>query len=610
MIPIEEMTEVELLSPETMAELFDQEDRLLRADMIAKMTVRAKQLKCKTTFEGLVKEYQKVEREELKKERASVAIIENLTNFSDCPYDQMACGSWIATDEKVYKQNPLGFNDILACYHPIMPVERTRNLETGEEQIKLAYKRSGKWESITVPKTQVASASQIVSLAGKGIAVTSETAKFLVQYLADVENLNDDFINLKYSTSKLGWNKAGFLPYDTEIEFDGGSRFDQIFHSIGMHGDRDAWFNHVLELRKSGRAEIKIMMAASFASVLIDKIGALPFFVDLWGETEGGKTVTLMVAASIWADPDESRYIGDFKTTDVALEARADMLNNLPVILDDTSKTSRRIAENFEGVVYDLCSGKGKSRSNKELGMNRENRWKNCFLTSGERPLDSYVNQGGAMNRILEVECQEKVYADPQYTAELIKDNYGYAGKEFVQIASEIGDEKLKQMQREIQKELADDTKTQKQSISLSIILLADRIATDYLFKDGEYIPMKEAKKMLVDLSEISDGERAYQYILDEVARNEIKFDSDTKCEKWGIIEDGYAIIYNSVFTEICKRGGFSPTAFEHWADRHALIKISFDKRGKLYTKTKKIGGQSIRCVWVKIDDGNDVSFD
>lgn len=104
------------------------------------------------------------------------------------------------------------------------------------------------------------------------------------------------------------------------------------------------------------------------------------------------------------------------------------LLNSLPMILDDTSKVSARIRDNFEGIVYDLCSGKGKSRSNKELGMNRENKWRNAILTNGERPLSSYVTQGGAINRILEVECGENIYCDPQATVETLKKNYGYAG--------------------------------------------------------------------------------------------------------------------------------------------------------------------------------------
>ena len=124
-----------------------------------------------------------------------------------------------------------------------------------------------------------------------------------------------------------------------------------------------------------------------------------------------------MLAASVWANPADSMYIGDFKTTDVQLEVRSDLLNNLPLMLDDSSKVSARIRDNFEGVVYDLCSGKGKSRSNRDLGIRKENRWKNAILTNGERPLNSYVTQGGAIKRIIEVVCDEKVIKDHQYTA-------------------------------------------------------------------------------------------------------------------------------------------------------------------------------------------------
>lgn len=108
--------------------------------------------------------------------------------------------------------------------------------------------------------------------------------------------------------------------------------------------------------------------------------------MDLWGETEGGKSITLAVAASVWACPEENTYIKDYKGTDVGLEVVCDLLNHLPLILDDSSKKNRKLEENFEGLVYDLCSGKGKTRSNKELSINRENHWKNCILTNGERP--------------------------------------------------------------------------------------------------------------------------------------------------------------------------------------------------------------------------------
>jgi putative DNA primase/helicase len=599
---VKEMSEFDadsILDDEVFIELFEMEDPILRSKTKVQLTRRAKQLGVKSDFEEIMKGYNQADREMKRQEQENrtVCTVDNYTNFTG-PHDRMYCGAWIADDRGVFAQNS-GRVDEVACYHPILPVERLRNLETGEEQIKLAYKRNNQWQDIVVPKTMITSANKIVALSGRGISVTSENAKLLVKYLADVENGNDDYIDVQYSTSKLGWINDQFIPYDTDIIFDGDNRFKQAFESVSEHGSFDVWLRHVRELRASGRMEVKFLLAASFSSVLVQVLGGLPFFVDLWGETEGGKTVSLMVAASVWANPDESRYIGDFKTTDVALEAKADMLNHLPMFLDDTSKTSARIRDNFEGIVYDLCSGKGKSRSNKELGINRENRWRNVMICNGERPLSSYVNQGGAINRILEVECGEKIYQDPQKTAETVKKNYGHAGKEFVEIIKELGEDEIRSIQKEFQKQLLDTDKMQKQSISLSIVLTADKIATDYIFKDGQYISVEEAKKVLIDRNELSDNERCYHFIQDKVAMNGHRFDTITSCEKWGIVENGYAIFYNSAFDQICKDGGFSKKSFLSWAAKKGIIQQ--DSKGN-HTKQKKIDGKNSRCVFLQLN--------
>lgn len=607
---MKEMSEFDadsILDDEVFIELFEMEDPILRSKTKVQLTRRAKQLGVKSDFEEIMKGYNQADREMKRQEQENrtVCTVDNYTNFTG-PHDRMYCGAWIADDRGVFAQNS-GRVDEVACYHPILPVERLRNLETGEEQIKLAYKRNNQWQDIVVPKTMITSANKIVALSGRGISVTSENAKLLVKYLADVENGNDDYIDVQYSTSKLGWINDQFIPYDTDIIFDGDNRFKQAFESVSEHGSFDVWLRHVRELRASGRMEVKFLLAASFSSVLVQVLGGLPFFVDLWGETEGGKTVSLMVAASVWANPDESRYIGDFKTTDVALEAKADMLNHLPMFLDDTSKTSARIRDNFEGIVYDLCSGKGKSRSNKELGINRENRWRNVMICNGERPLSSYVNQGGAINRILEVECGEKIYQDPQKTAETVKKNYGHAGKEFVEIIKELGEDEIRSIQKEFQKQLLDTDKMQKQSISLSIVLAADKIVTDYIFKDGQYISVEEAKKVLIDRNELSDNERCYHFIRDKVAMNGHRFDAMTSCEKWGIVENGYAIFYNSAFDQICKDGGFSKKSFLSWAAKKGIIQQ--DSKGN-HTKQKKIDGKNSRCVFLQLNPEENVDDD
>lgn len=520
MVPLKELTAETVLSDDVLTEVFDQEDELYKSRLLLSLEDRAGELGVKKKFQELVKAYKRVEREMRRRERDKKnqpCTLEQWTNF-DGPYDRMQCKEWIAGEGGIFLRNPTtGYTDILACYHPILPIERLKNLETGEEQIKLAYKRNGRWDEIIVPKTMVTSANKIVSLSGRGIAVTSENAKYLVRYLADVENANEEHIAVQYSTSKLGWIRGGFLPYDSDIVFDGDAKFRQISESVTQVGNRNRWYEYISGLRKSGRIEIKFMLAASFSSVLVYPLGGLPYFVDLWGESEGGKSVATMVAASIWANPDESAYIKDYKGTEVGLEAICDLLNNLPLILDDSSKKNRKIEDNFEGLVYDLCSGKGKTRSNKELGLNRENHWKNCILTNGERPLSSYVTQGGAINRILELECGANVFTSPGQVAEFVKRNYGFAGKEFVDVIKDLGVTRIKEIQQGFMELLADDEKMQKQSLSLSIILTADKLATDYLFKDAQYISLEEAKEVLIDRNELSDNERCYQFVLDKV---------------------------------------------------------------------------------------------
>lgn len=587
------------------AEIFDGEDEIYRARLILTLSDRAKELGIKTKFDSMLKAHKKVFQELSATKSYDADNVCNWTMFTG-PYEPMKCGSWIAHDGGIFKQTN-DTENIQACYHPILPLERMKNLETGEEHIKIAYKRKNKWYEIVVPKSVVASARTIVGLAEIGISVTSENAKYLVRYLADVENMNESEIEVIHSTSKLGYIKDYFIPYDQDIIFDGKDRFKNIFESICQVGDKEEWYKHVKKIRKHGKLEIKTMLAASFASVLVGKLQALPFFVDLWGKTEGGKSVTLMLAASVWANPDESQYIGDFKTTDVALEARADVLNNLPMILDDTSKTSAKLKDNFEGMVYDLCSGKGKSRSNKAIGLNRENRWRLSILTTGEQPLQSYVNQGGAINRILSVKASNRIFEDARHTVDIVKNNYGFAGKDFIEVLKKIDIDEVKRIQEDFYNIVMKDGKMQKQCLSLSVLLTADLLIEKYLFKDGCLIQSSDYDTLLTNDSEVSDNERAFKSICDLLLMNRSKFfQDDLNYEKWGVVDCDRFYIYTQDFRDLCKKVGVSFTSFVDWCIENG--KMICNPGRKNYAK--KINGKYVRLIYLEIPfDENEEEF-
>ena len=606
---INKLTKDSILEDELLAEVFDIEDEIYRARMLLALEDRAEELGVKTKFGKLVNAYKRERKKYEQENKHNQQSLDNMTDFGDEHYDQMRCGSWIADSYGVRTFSPFG-GEILACYHPILPVQRLVNAETGKEKIKLAYRKGFAWKEIIVDKGVIASSNKIVGLADFGISVTSENARNLVRYLSDIENLNIDRITVETSTSKLGWIKGEFMPYGTDILFDNESRFKDAYESIREEGDRDTWYHLVKQIRKSERFEPKIYLAGAFASALIEPLNALPFIINLWGDTGKGKTVAIMLAASVWAYPGGNDYVTDPKSTVTALELRMDFLNNLPMLLDDMAQLKEKYQGDFSELVYMLCSGKGKDRANATLGLNKPTTWRNVILTNGEHSLVTETMQGGAVNRIIDVEMADGyIFEDGNEVVETLKKNFGYAGRDFIDALKAIGFERVREIQKDFIRRIKDAAsqagteKEEKQILPMSIILTADQIATDYLFEDGIYMDFDYCVSLLKDRNEVSENDRAYEFIMSEVAINISKFrpeiNGEYKGEVWGCFEKDYVVILSNAFNRICERGNFSGRAFLSWASKNNLL----DGNGGKNTKPKRINGSLSRCVFIKLPE-------
>lgn len=605
------LTSETILADEILCEVFEEDDEIQKARLLLTLTDRAKELGVKAKFEKLVIAYKKTKAkyDKSNQQLPESQSLNRITDFSG-DYTKMSCGNWIADDNGIRTFS--NFGEILACYHPILPIQRLINAETGKEKIKLAYKKGYKWKEIIIDKGVIASSNRIVALADYGISVTSENARNLVRYLSDIENYNIDLIGTQISTSKLGWIQKEFMPYGGSIIFDNETRFKDTYESIRELGDEDVWLNLVRKVRKSERFEPKIYLVGSLASALIEPLNALPFILNLWGDTGKGKTVAIMLAASIWAYPGGSEYVTDPKSTVTALELRLDFLNNFPMLIDDMAQLKDKYSGDFSELVYMLCSGKGKDRANATLGLNKSTTWRNVILTNGEHSLVTETMQGGAVNRIIDVEMSEGyIFDNGNGIVETIKQNYGFAGRRFIEAIDQIGMERIKEMQSEFYQEIVARSKElgvekeEKQTLPMSILLTADKIATEYIFCDGEYLDFNTCVDLLKNKGEVSENERAYEFIMSEIAINMNKFKPDIhgeyKSEVWGAIESGYAIILSNVFNRICEKGNFSSKSFLSWASKQGLVEGQNGKN----TKPKRLNGSLSRCVYLKIPDDN-----
>ena len=526
-------------------------------------------------------------------------ILANSTQF-DGQEMELFSGEYICDDGGVFITDKYGYEQTI-CRHPIMPVERLVNIDSGEERLKLAYKKGRTWRSIIVEKSVIASSSSILQLAANGIMVNSENAKSLSTYLLEMEQLNYELIPEQKSVGRLGWiGEHGFSPFVDDLVFDGETNFKHIFNAVKSEGSRDAWLRAMQDLRKE-KSPGRLFLAASFASAILEPCGLLPFFLHAWGGTETGKTVGLMIAASVWACPKLGEYCTTFNSTLVGQEMMASFLNSLPMCIDELQIQSSSGIRDFDRIIYQLTEGVGRTRGAKTGGLQKMNTWKNCIITNGEHPISNANSGGGAVNRVIEFECDEKVYSDLVGICAVIQSNYGFAGREFVEYLQTDGAfDRVNALQKEYYRELLKSDSTDKQAASASAILAADHIATELIFKDGNNLTVADLEKIMTKKKEVNVNNRALEFIYELVERNPNRFRpnefGEYQGEVWGKQETDCIYIIKSVFDREMGNGGFNSTAFLAWAKRNDIIITDNGKR----TKKARITGSATNCVCIK----------
>lgn len=619
--------------PELYREIMEIEQELERESIARKARDRAKMFGLASDFDSMYRavqrDFAKAQREE---ETAKLQGIGScMSNFpSRDALEQFRCGDWEAGRDGIFRRSEKGIQT--ACSHPIYPTRIMRNAETGKYKIELEFILRGRLRRVIVPREVIASANKILELANDSVQVTSRTAPYLVEYLSDVESQNSDIIKEYLSTSRLGWinvtdedgnTEKRFLPYQQDVVFDNEAGAKTLYDSIRTCGSRDKWYSLVKKIRARKRNEININLAAAFASVLVEPCGALPFIVSLWGGTGIGKSVILKLCTSVWADPGEGQYITDAKATNTAVEIRLNILNSLPMTLDDMAQVKNQYDEDFSELIYRWCAGKGRDRSNRDLGLNKLTSWRNCTITNGERSLVDESTQGGAVNRVIDIEATGDVLFDGKSgnkTVNVIESNYGYAGRDFIDVLDRVPIEDITAITTKYYDQIKDiaarqDTeKEDKQVMPMALILAADELIEQYLFQDGVRLDVEECAAYLKNKGEVDENERIYCYLMETIQINIRNFeDSETddavQYQKWGFFkDDNYVAIYSAKFDDILSGGGFQAKSFLAWAKKKNLLELGEDGRTRKNISHGNIRGS--RAVVIKTDYGNETPID
>ncbi len=550
-----------------------------RQQVLAMARFRAGELCCKREFEACWKAY-------LQQQAAKGIRSDNLTKFPQQLF-ALRCGSWSTSANGVYRSVQVGteYKNEDASPIPIMPVELLTNVEDQTEKIRLAYFKNGGWQSVVVPRSVLANKNKIILLADNGVEVNSDNAGLLVKYLAETIALNPDILPRVKSIDHMGWSDAGFVPYTDEVKLDCEDQYKSLVQAISSKGTLEEWAAYVAPLRQN--LYMRLILAASFASVLVEKVSALPFVLHLWGGTGSGKTVGMMVAASIWGNPAMGRMVRTMNMTVNSMMSVASVLRNLPFFGDELQTIKSRF-ENYDTLVMRVTEGVDRGRMTNAT-LQRQRSWLNSFIFTGEEPCTKSDSGGGVKNRVIEIECDQAVVANGNAVVNFIAQHYGCAGRAFVEA---LEGEQLAADYNEIMKlVLAVTDTTEKQAMAMALMLQADAIASRAIFSDPlNVLSPEQVAAFVKSKADVDPAERAWNIIVDIIGANIDKFDTDMRDfggrAYWGRLKpNGVLMINKTVLEQQLADAGFDYAAVKKkWVEAKHLLKTSQGKFSNVYT--------------------------
>ncbi|MEE4696811.1 DUF927 domain-containing protein [Pseudomonas alliivorans] len=208
--------------------------------------------------------------------------------------------------------------------------------------------------------------------------------------------------------TRLGWHDSAFLLPEQQVGihsehlhfYEAGSQLPPISEA----GTLEQWQEQIGALCV-GNHRLAFVVGVAFAGPLLHMLGHESGGFHLYGDSSGGKTTHLQVAASIYGGP---RLVRSWRSTDNALESIAAAHSDGLLVLDEIGMCDPRI---IGETVYMLGNGTGKARANDRGQAGRQvQEWRLLFLSTGEKTLAQHMAEA---NKELKAGMEVRMLAVP-----------------------------------------------------------------------------------------------------------------------------------------------------------------------------------------------------
>ncbi|MDV7211075.1 DUF927 domain-containing protein [Azotobacter beijerinckii] len=164
-------------------------------------------------------------------------------------------------------------------------------------------------------------------------------------------------------------------------------------HEYAEGGELAAWQTEIAA-RCLGNPTLILAVCAALAGPLLAPLDADGGGFHLLGDSSSGKTIALLVAASVWGKPRD--FLRTWNATSTGLEGVATLRNDTLLALDEIGEAK---PQDVGGIIYALGNGTGRQRG-KVSGLPQQvQKWRVVVLSSGELTMGKHMESAGMRSK-------------------------------------------------------------------------------------------------------------------------------------------------------------------------------------------------------------------
>lgn len=525
--------------------------------------------------------------------------------------------NWVVNDSGIrHMEMVLGeLKPVLFSAEPLFVSAKLVNVDDTTEKLEITFRRNGKYKTLIAPRADMLNKNSIIRYADAGLPVSSGTAGTMTKYIAEMEAANAHVIPICRAIRRAGWVGDEFYPYsmkDGIVAQTDGNETERLLAALQKSGSEEAWLSAAAKVREMPFA--RAMLAASFASPLLEKLHHRNIYVHIWYSSRSGKTAVLKLAMSIWGDP--RILVSKYFSTIVGMERTAGTLKHLPYALDELQTLNqKRLPVN--DVVYTLGNGVGKTRGRVGDGIQKIEEWRNCILSTGEQPMSADNSMDGVNTRLMEL------YACPlnkdgigapddelgRALHQVAETNYGFAGETFIRWLIPH----LDRLQKDYTTFVNALESKNVQRDNIAVLALADYYSSIAVFgfpEDRAYAEAVALGELLLknqeDNAPKDSIESAWEFLCGWIASNKVHFCSSTgqfdMSPVYGKAEKNAVYVIASVMNGALEEAGFSARKCIKGFQERNQIETFKDSQGKVRSQTTmKIKGTPVKVYALNI---------